>query len=191
MHWLVLLLIVSGCRASAPSADAGSATPVVKPPPNAIDGGPPVEPGSFAGYAAFSSDGLVFAYAREVNGALGMEWLSSTTNTVEKALALDTPAAREKAAAELADEGFPKPGSRSGVPPMIAVALREGQVVVTFGGMPAGKPFKPFPSDPDAVPQTVTVAAVSRDGKHVGVRVAGNKGDAGTVIQHRVVTLFE
>jgi hypothetical protein len=147
---------------------------------------------AFKGYAGFSSDGLLFVFSEFVPEGIRLQWLSATTNTVEKTSLLDTPEQRQAALSDLKEEGFPPPGMPSKIPPPLSVAVQQGSIVVLFGKIPASRPFKPFLNHPAATPEGARILAVSSDGKEVGIMVYGRIGKAGKAPpEFRVITLFE
>lgn len=144
-------------------------------------------------YAGFSGDGLVFA-ATQFSAGAGlpiMLFLSTTTNTVEKNVPIENGDTRVALAKELSEEGFPKPGTPPKIPPMVATKILPEGVVVTFSGMPATRPFKPF--EGRSVPAGATVLALSKDGKHAAVRVVSKSAptEFGPATELHTVTLFE
>lgn len=145
-------------------------------------------------YVGFSADGLLFAYAQMSAGA-GLpvvSLLSSTTNTVEKVVPLAGATARKSLIAELDAEGFPRPGEPVKLPPEVTATLRDGQVHVMFGQVPAVSPWTPFASTPGVTPTGASVVAVSPDGQRAAVKVtAKGGGEFGPEAEFTVVKLFE
>jgi hypothetical protein len=143
-------------------------------------------------YEGFSADGLVFAYAEPGADGPRLQWLSATTNTIEKTFPLTTNEQRDAAIVALKEEHFPQVGTVAMVPSQVSATLRDGQVQVLFGPMPGGRPFKPFAGKPGITPQETQVVAVTKDGKRAAVRTTGIGGDAGgPATEYRVVSLFE
>jgi len=148
-------------------------------------------------YRAFSADGLLFASVDFSTGA-GVHVLSfraTTTGTVEKTVALASERVRREELEELREEGFPRPGRVPRVPSNLAAVARDGTVFVTFSGMPAARPWRPFPAVGGAAGaplESVAVVAVSRDGKHAAVRaVSGPHTEFGRMVDYHVAALFE
>lgn len=177
---------------ATPGAPAASPTPAATPTPPSVH-----ELAALGDYAGFSADGLLYAYTVLSSGA-GLQvvtFVSTTTDTVEKTVPLENDAVRRQVIAEMDEEGFPRPGRQPEVPKQIGARILENdQVIVTFGGAPAGSPFKPFKKSPGLRPHTAEVTAVSLDGKLAAVRVIGS-GTSGTEfgqpVEHHVVRLFE
>jgi hypothetical protein len=174
------------------TSDAGAAeAAVVKPewePPLTAE-----EAKALDSYAGFSRDGLVLAVAQFSAGA-GlpiMLFISTTTNTVEKSVAIESGAVREKLAKELSEEGFPRPGVPPKIPPMVVAQLVDEGVVVTFSGIPASRPFKPFDGKMKA--GKVSIVALSKDGQRVAVRVTSKAAptEFGVASEVRAVELFK
>ncbi len=146
-------------------------------------------------YAAFSNDGYAFADAETSPGA-GIEVLTFyavPTGTVEKRMVLDSAAARQRAAADLAADGFPRPGAPARLPPGFSTEIQGAKVTVTLAGQPVTHPFVAFPSLPNVRPGKARILAVSSDGSHVAVRVesATAVGEFGPARVVRVVPLFK
>ncbi len=167
--------------------DAG--TPAAPTPPLT-----PAEQAALNSYAAFSDDGFAFAAADMSPGA-GVEVLTfyaAPTETVEKRLVLDSPPSRQKAAADLAADGFPRPGAKVYRPPGMATEIRGKDVLITMSGRPVTKLFAAFPDSPALTPRRAELLAVSKDGKLAAVRVesAGAVGEFGPAKNIRIVPLF-
>ena len=143
-------------------------------------------------YAAFSSDGLLFAYVEgEAPGQL-LRWVSTTTNTIERTSQLGGSDKSTAALSELKEEGLPAPTVTVKIPKQVSAEIRDGLIYVLFSGMPAAKPFKPFADRVTTTADGVTVAAVSADGKRVAVKITGHIGATGAATpEYHVVSLFE
>lgn len=163
--------------------------------PGAPEWGPPLSPAQMRAldrYAAFSQDGLVYAFVEEQDGFRTLHYLAVPTETVEKVTPLLTPDVRNHVAAELAAEGFPAPGEPasmpgSAIPGGMQAQLRGSDVHVMFAGMPAGRPFRAFEERPGTAPVSATLVALSPDGGVAAVRVEAKNGAS----EHRLVRLFE
>lgn len=187
-------------RQEQPIAAPPAPAPPAPPPPAAKQEtwAPPLSPDELAAldrYVGFSADGLAFAFAQFSDGA-GLNIISfqsATTNTIEKSVPLATAAARAQVASELAEDGFPKPGTAPRIPAAVGVRVVDGKVAVTFSGMPAGRPFDPFADVPGAKIGTAEVAAVSNDGRRAAIRCVSEKPitEFGPARLYRVVNLFE
>lgn len=213
-HALTLAALALAACQSRPASESPTPTPAdiqAAPSPLATPGAPPATPtpaasptppsihelAALGDYTGFSADGLLYAYTILSSGA-GLQvvtFVSTTTNTVEKTVPLENDDVRRQVIAEMDEEGFPRPGAQPAVPKEIgAKILDDDQIIVTFGGAPAGSPFKPFTKSPGLRPHTALVTAVSRDGKLAAVRVIGS-GTSGTEfgqpVEHHVVKLFE
>lgn len=143
-------------------------------------------------YAAFSEDGLAYAYAEPSGGAPSLFVISVPTRTVERVLPLASPADRQLAAGELSGDGFPPPAERPEVPSMLTAQAENGTVRVLLGGMPASRPTRLSFDGAEARIRSARVLAVSRDGRQVAVRVVADGGAAGEErVEHLVLPLFE
>jgi len=201
---LFALALVACSKPAAPPVDAGP-PPVVDagPPPKPVDASalpkPVWEPDTLANaelkrldtYAAFSIDGLAVAFAAPSAGAgvPVLSFVSSTTQTVERSVAIADAASRKAVAKELAAAGFPRPSEVKPVPEIIGTKVEDGKVQVTFSGMPAATPFGA--SDAGATITGAKAIAVSPDGKKLALELtlSGTGEFAGRVV--RVVSLFE
>lgn len=178
---LVLFLALGACKRSTAPPPAPETPPTAAPSEEALDH-----------YTAFSDDGLLFAWTEPGASVFVTRFLASTTNTVEKAVPLESDATRRRVVDELAEEGFPPPGQRLKLPPEVGVVVSDGIAQVTFAGMPAAKPWRPFESRADVRPVQAQVVAVSNDGRWVAVRTTGADSDSSAPpVEHRVVALFE
>lgn len=206
---VVVPLVLTACRDEVPvpvpppkppTAPPAVATPVAPAPTTPTPGTAPPAPEridlkeALDHYVGFSSDGLAFASSEYSSGA-GLPILtviSSTTGTVEKTVPLDSMDTRRRLVAELAEDGFPPPGTREPIPSEITAQIDAGQVVVRFGPVPAARPIKPFAGMQGITPTKVDVVAVSKDGKRVALRISGQGGgEFGPPVEHRVVELFK
>jgi hypothetical protein len=145
-------------------------------------------------YRGFSEDGLLYAYTERSSGAgvPVLSFVSSTTNTIERAVPLSSKQVREEVAADLAEERFNKPGAPLAVPGIVSAEVRGHLVQVLFSGMPAAKPYEPWGGQAGLEPTSAQPVAVSRDGKRVAIRTTGTGGgEFGAPPEHRVITLFE
>jgi hypothetical protein len=151
---------------------------------------PPASTASLDNYAAFSNDGLLFAWA--LSGSPGgsvLHFIAVTTGTEEKTVPLDTPAHRQEASSALTEAGLPPPGTPSDKARPLGAEVKDGRVVLTFGGVPASKTYEPFGGA--AKVDKVAVIATTKDGKHAAVRIEGTpvKGQ-GSVVEYHVFPLF-
>lgn len=186
-----------------PAAPIAEKTPAENPPdaaaPQAVGPATRNAPGAaelaaLDDYAAFSQDGLLFAYTQMSVGAglFVANVMASTTNTIEKTVLLEDDATRRAFVAELDAEGFPRPGHVPKVPSEVTASLRDGKAQVSFGPAPAAKPWTPFASTPGIVAARVEVVAVSPAGDRAAVRSsAPDQGEFGPPVEYRIVTLFE
>lgn len=157
--------------------------------------GPPLSPAQAQAldrYAAFSQDGLVYAFVEEQDGIRTLHYVAVPTETVEKIAPLLTLDVRNHVAAELAAEGFPAPGEPAStpggaIPGGMEAVVRGEEVHVVFAGMPAGRPFRAFEDRHGVSPTSASLVAVSPDGDVAAVRVGSKAGE----VEHRLVRLFE
>ena len=199
-------LVAAACAKPGETVDAGPppAAPVVDagPPPAPVDVSaipkPVWDPESLDaaelrkldGYAAFSVDGLAFAFAAPSEGAgvPVLSFVSSTTQTVERSVALSGKESKLGVARELVAGGFPRPSELKPVPPVLGAKVEDGKVQLSFSGMPASTPVA---AEQGAKVKSASILAVSADGKKVALKLTlrGTGEFAGTVV--RIVPLFE
>jgi hypothetical protein len=145
---------------------------------------------SLDNYVGFSNDGLVFAYVLPSSAGGGvLHFVSATTNTEEKTVPLDSLAHRQEASAALTEAGLPPPGAAVDKPKPLGADVKDGRVVLTFGGAPASKTYEPFGGG--AKIDKAEVVATSKDGKYAAVRIEGTpaKGQ-GSAVEFHVFPLF-
>jgi hypothetical protein len=103
-------------------------------------------------------------------------FLSTTTGTIEKTLAVDSDASRRRLAEELRDEGFPPSDGRPALPRLLTVRREGDRLVAALAGREAGvTSLSPLIEAERGAPASVwgapRVVAVDRSGSAVLVEI--------------------